>query len=186
VRSESSPYRSGPTADEPTGIRTAEALAATARLTGPDGYLEDFPVGRRMRHARSATVGEVENGWLSKLVMNTAQAHWNAHYLRSGPLGEGRVVFGLITASIVMGLAGQDTAEHALAEIGVDGLRFLAPVHHGDTLSAYTEVVAVADDPDRDDAGRVTFHHWGTDQAGRVVFQGDRMTLIKKRSHWTR
>jgi acyl dehydratase len=85
---------------------------------------------------------------------------------------------------MVMGLSGLDTSEHALAELGVDGLRFIAPVHHGDTLHAYSEVLEAADDPDRDDAGRVTFRHWGTDQSGRVVFEGRRTTLIKKRSHW--
>lgn len=157
---------------------------ASARLTGRDGYFEDFPVGRRLRHARAATVGEVENGWMSKLVMNTAQSHWNEHYLRGGPLGEGRVVFGLITASTVMGLAGLDTSEHALAEVAVDALRFVAPVHHGDTLHAFSEVLTAEDDPDRADAGRVTFHHWGADQSGRIVFEGRRTTLIKKRSHW--
>lgn len=165
---------------------TEKAVDVSVRLTGAEGYFEDFPVGRRMRHARAATVGEVENGWMSKLVMNTAQSHWNEHYLRGGPLGEGRVVFGLITASMVMGLAGLDTSEHALAELGVDGLRFTAPVHHGDTLHAFTEVVEAQPDPGRDDAGRVTFRHWGADQSGRVVFEGRRTTLIKKRSHWSR
>ena len=159
---------------------------AMVALTGSSAYFEDFPVGRRMRHARAATVGEVENGWMSKLVMNTAQAHWNEHYLRSGPLGEGRVVFGLITASVVIGLTSQDTAENALAELSLDRLRFLAPVHHGDTLRAFTEVMGVEEDADHPDAGRIRFHHWGVTQDDRVVFEGDRTVLIKRRSHWTR
>ena len=166
------------------GPLTDTAREASRRLTGADGYFEDFPVGRRLRHARAATVGEVENAWMSKLVMNTAQSHWNEHYLQGGPLGEGRVVFGLITASMVMGLAGLDVSEHALAELGVDALRFIAPVHHGDTLHAFTEVLGSDPDPDREDAGRVVFRHWGTDQTGRIVFEGRRTTLIKKRSHW--
>ena len=157
---------------------------ALAALTGSGGYFEDFHVGQKMRHAQAATVGEVENGWMSRLVMNTAQAHWNEHYLRGGPLGEGRVVFGLITASVVIGLASQDTAENALAELSVDGLRFRAPVHHGDTLRAFTEVVAVDDDPDHPDAGRVRFHHWGVTQDDRVVFEGERTALLKRRTHW--
>ncbi|MHB1924222.1 MAG: MaoC family dehydratase [Acidimicrobiales bacterium] len=161
----------------------APALAA---LTGPSGYFEDFQVGQKMAHARAATVGEVENGWMSKLVMNTAQAHWNEHYLRGGPLGEGRVVFGLITASMVIGLTSQDTAENALAEVSLDELRFLAPVHHGDTLRAFTEVVGTQDDPAHPDAGRVRFHHWGLTQDDRVVFEGERTVLIKRRSHWSR
>src|SRR5256714_2946245 len=106
-------------------------------------YFEDFKVGQRMRHARSATVGEVENNFISKQGMNTAQAHWNEHYLKDSPLGSGRVVFGLITGSLIVGLASQDTSEQALAEIELDKLRFLSPVHHGDTVTAFSEVLAV-------------------------------------------
>jgi itaconyl-CoA hydratase len=147
-------------------------------------YFEDFKVGQRMRHARSATVGEVENNFISKQVMNTAQAHWNEHYLKDSPLGSGRVVFGLITGSLVVGLASQDTAEQALAEIGLDKLRFLSPVHHGDTVTAFTEVLAVEDVPDREDAGLVRFKHWGMTHDDRVVFEGERTVLLKRASHW--
>jgi acyl dehydratase len=155
-----------------------------ARLTGNNTYFEDFEVGQKMRHARGATVEEVENNFISKQVMNTAQAHWNEHYLVDSPLGSGRVVFGLITGSIVIGLTSQDTAENALAEVSLDRLRFLAPVHQGDTLYACTEVLAVADAPDRDDAGLVTFQHWGLTHDDRLVFEGQRTVLVKRRSHW--
>jgi acyl dehydratase len=159
-------------------------IAGIADLTSRTGYFEDFEVGQRIRHARAATVGEVENGLVSKQVMNTAQAHWNEHYLTGGPLGSGRVVFGMITASFVFGLSSQDTAEHALAELGCTGLRFRAPVHHGDTLYAYTLVVSTGPATDRDDAGVVGFRHWGVDHDGRVVFEGVRTVLVKRRSHW--
>jgi acyl dehydratase len=92
-------------------------------------------------------------------------------------------VFGLITASIVFGLSSQDTAEHALAELGCTGLRFRSPVHHGDTLYAYTEVLSTVP-AERDDAGVVRFHHWGVLHDGRVVFEGERSVLVKRRSHW--
>ncbi|HZU72134.1 MAG TPA: MaoC family dehydratase [Acidimicrobiales bacterium] len=147
-------------------------------------YFEDLVPGRRIRHARSATVGEVEGSWMAKLVMNTAQAHWNEHYLTDSPLGSGRVVFGLLTASMVVGLAGQDTADNALHEVGLDGLRFTAPVHHGDTLTAFTEVVAADPHPERDDVGVVRFRHWGLNQHDVVVFEGERTTVVKRRSHW--
>jgi acyl dehydratase len=156
-----------------------------ATLTSELGYFEDFAAGQRIRHARGATVGEVENGFIAKQVMNTAQAHWNEHYLTGGPLGSGRVVFGLITASIVFGLSSQDTAEQALAELGCTGLRFRSPVHHGDTLYAYTEVLST-EPADRDDAGVVRFRHWGVLHDGRVVFEGVRSVLVKRRSHWGR
>ncbi len=155
-----------------------------SELTASTGYFEDFAPGQRMRHFRGATIDEVENGYLSKQVMNTAQAHWNEHHGWDTPLGSGRIVFGLVTGSMVIGLASQDTAENALAEVGLDGLRFLAPVHHGDTLHAYTEVLAVEGSPDHEDAGLVRFKHWGVTQDERVVFEGERTVLIKRRSHW--
>jgi acyl dehydratase len=153
-------------------------------LTSGDNFFEDFPVGRRLRHARGATVGDVENNLVTKQVMNTAQSHWNEHAMAGSPLGEGRLVFGLVTGSLVFGLASQDTAENALAELGCTGLRFKAPVHLGDTLYAYTEVLAADPDPEREDAGVVRFKHWGVTHDDRVVFEGERTVLVKRRSYW--
>jgi itaconyl-CoA hydratase len=143
-------------------------------------FFEDFAVGERMRHARGTTVGEVENQLVTKLVMNTADGHYNEAKMRATPFKQ-RLVFGLVTGSIVIGLATQDTAENALAELRLDKLRFRAPVFHGDTLSAYTEVLATRD-ADRDDAGIVVFKHWGTKQDGTIVFEGERTVLLKRRA----
>jgi itaconyl-CoA hydratase len=145
-------------------------------------YFEDYRVGERMRHARGTTIGEVENQLVTKLVMNTADAHYNEAKMKGGPFGQ-RLVFGLVTGSIVIGLATQDTAENALAELRLDKLRFRAPVFHGDTLNAYSEVLA-ARNAERPDAGIVRFKHWGTKQDGTIVFEGEREVLIKRRSHW--
>jgi acyl dehydratase len=146
-------------------------------------WFEDFTPGERMRHARGTTVGEVENQLLTKLVLNTAEAHFNEHLMTGSSLGDGRLVFGLVTGSIVIGLATQDTAEHAVAEVGLDRLRFTSPVHHGDTLYAFTEVLSV-DDVDRDDVGLVRFKHWGANQEGTIVFEAERSVLVKRRNHW--
>ena len=153
-------------------------------LTGNANYFEDFTVGDRIKHARGTTVGEFENQLLTKLVMNTAQAHFNEHAMKETRFGE-RLVFGLVTGSIVMGLATQDIAENALSELRLDKLRFTAPVFHGDTLYAYTEVLSRSE-VERDDAGEVTFKHWGVNQDGKVVFEGERSVLIKRRSHWVK
>jgi len=150
-------------------------------LTGGSNYFEDFNAGDRIKHARGTTVGEVENQLLTKLVMNTAQAHFNEHAMKDTPFGK-RLVFGLVTGSIVMGLATQDIAENVVTELRLDKLRFTAPVFHGDTLYAYTEVLSKTE-VERDDAGEVTFKHWGVNQDGKVVFEGERTVLIKRRSH---
>lgn len=154
-------------------------MSEPAALTGAANYFEDFNAGDRYRHARGTTVGELENQMLTKLVMNTAQAHFNEHAMQSTPFGQ-RLVFGLVTGSIIIGLATQDVAENAIAELALDKLRFTAPVFHGDTLYAYTEVLAKGD-ADRADAGIIRFRHWGVNQDGVVVFDGERTALIRRR-----
>ena len=129
-------------------------------------------------------MGEVENNYLSKAVMNTAQVHWNDDRMQGSALGEGRLVFGLITASMVIGLSSQDTASQVLREVALDRIRFASPVHHGDTIYAYSEVIEATDADDRADAGVVTFQHWGVTADGRLVFEGKRSVLVKRRSHW--
>ncbi len=148
-------------------------------LTGNDNYFEDFTPGDIVRHARGKTVTEMDGVLLTHLVMNTAQGHFNEHLMAASPFGS-RIVFGGVVAAIVIGLATQDTAENALAELGLDGVRFRAPVHHGDTLYAYTEV-ASNNELEREDAGEVVFRHWGINQRDEVVFEGLRRVLVKKR-----
>jgi itaconyl-CoA hydratase len=151
-------------------------------LTGKSNYFEDFHVGDVIRHARGKTIEGLENVLITNLVMNTAQSHFNEHAMRLSPYG-GRLSYGGVNFSIAMGLAMQDTGENALAELGMDNIRLLNPVVHGDTLYAYSEVVSAADS-DRGDAGVVTFKHYGVNQDDKVVFEGERTLLIKRRSHW--
>ncbi len=151
-------------------------------LTASDNYFEDFEVGARMRHARRSTISEGESHVLTKLVMNTADGHFNAEKMPKGSPFPSQLVFGLLTGSMVIGLATQDTAEQALAELSLDGLRFRSPVVPGDTLTAYSEVLETRDS-DREDAGIVRFKHWGTKQDDTLVFEGEREVLLKRRSH---
>ena len=151
-------------------------------LTGKTNYFEDFQVGEVIRHARGKTVEGLENVLITNLVMNTAQGHFNEHQMKSSPY-KGRLSYGGVNFSLVMGLAMQDCGENALAELGMDNIRLMNPVVHGDTLYAYSEVLSV-EDSDREDAGVVTFRHYGVNQDDKQVFEGDRRMLIKRRSHW--
>ena len=119
-------------------------MGALAGLTGGDNYFEDFAPGQVFRHARGKTVVALDNVTITNLVMNTAEGHFNEHAMQSNPMFKQIIVFGGVTISMVVGLAAQDTAEQALAELGMDKIRLRAPVHHGDTLYAYSEVLAVA------------------------------------------
>ena len=153
-----------------------------SELTGKTNYFEDFHAGDVIRHARGKTLEALENVLITNLVMNTAQSHFHEHQMRNSPY-KGRLSYGGVNFSLVMGLAMQDCGENALAELGMDNIRLMNPVVHGDTLYAYSEVLSV-EDSDREDAGVVTFRHYGVNQNDKQVFEGDRRMLITRRSHW--
>jgi itaconyl-CoA hydratase len=158
---------------------------ALESLTGKDNYFEDFSVGDVYEHARGKTVEGLENVLITNLVLNTAQLHFNEHMAQSVPQGH-RVTFGGVTASLVIGLAMQDTGENAVEEISLDKVRFRVPVLHGDTLYAFTEVLDKNENPEDsrgyNEVGLVRFRHWGVNQRGETVFEGERQALVKKRS----
>jgi len=150
--------------------------------TSDGSYFEAFEPGTVVRHARGKTVTEMDNVMITNMVMNTADAHFDEHREEGNPFGT-RVVFGGINLAMVIGLAAQDTAENAIAELTLDKVRLRNPVFHGDTLYAFTEVLAV-EDADRPDAGIVHFRHWGINQDDKVVVEAERRVLIKRASHW--
>lgn len=151
-------------------------------LTSDNNYFEDFTVGEVLKHRRGKTIEATENVVITNLVMNTAAGHFDEVAMRGTPFGK-RLQFGGVTAALIIGIASQDTSENSLAEIGMTNIKFLVPVFHGDTLYAYTEVLEKKS-ADREDAGEIVFHHWGVNQDDKIVFEGDRRVLVKKRSHW--
>lgn len=147
----------------------------TASLT----FFEDYAAGQQFRHARGKTVTEMDNVLLTNLVVNTASVHFDENLMARHPVGQ-RIVFGGITASIVFGLASQDVSENTIAELGLTGMRLQAPVVHGDTLYAFTEITSVQSD--EVSSGVVECHHWGVNQRGEVVFEADRRLRVRRRN----
>lgn len=161
-----------------------------ARLAGRDNYYEDFALGALYRHQRGKTVTALENVWLTHMTMNTAQAHFNADMMAKegfGPVPPPAeiLVYGGVSCALVCGLAQQDCCEQALCEQAIRSLSLKAPVAHGDTLYACSEVLekkAAA----RPDAGLVCFRHYGLNQKDELVLEVVREVLLKRRSHWVK
>jgi acyl dehydratase len=161
-------------------------MSTISSRTSPDNYFENFEVGQTIAHARGKTVTEMDNVLLTNMVMNTAQAHFNEDLMQQSSDIAGfntRIVYGGINFSMVIGLAAQDTGEQVLQELGMDRIRLKTPVHHGDTLYAFTEVLAKTES-DRADAGMVRFKHFGINQRDELVYEGERTVLMKRRSAW--
>lgn len=157
-------------------LRTRDGDGPVALV--PEGFAEDFAVGARFRHVRSRTITDLDLNGLTLLVMNTASGHFSTQEMVDTPFGE-RINYGGLTLALTIGLATQDTSGQALREIGLDDIRFAAPVRHGDTLAAATEVLAV--EPSGD-AAEVTFRHHGVNQRGEIVCEATRRVLVRTRA----
>jgi len=155
-----------------------------SNLTGSDNYFEDFVPGAVYKHARGKTVTENEAVTFCHMAMNTADAHFNDARMQGAAFGSGgSVVYGGVTLSIVIGLAYQDTGEQVLRELELNNVRMQSTVAHGDTLYAYTEVLEKTEVADPPAAGKITFRHYGVNQDNKVVFQGDRTALVRRKAH---
>ena len=141
------------------------------------GWFEDFVVGDVYRHARGKTVSELDNVLITNMVLNTAEPHFNEHMAQADPMFGKRTVYGGITIAMVIGLAAQDTAQHAIREIGMDKLKLFARVYHGDTLYAFSDVLAVEAATEQG-GGIVTFLHRGYNQDDVMVCSGERRVLV--------
>jgi itaconyl-CoA hydratase len=151
-------------------------------LTSRDNYFEDFQIGLVLKHRRGKTIEPTENVVITNMVMNSASSHFDDLVMKDTMFRK-RLQFGGVTAALIVGMASQDTSENALADLGMTNIRFKVPVFHGDTLYAYSEVLSMSE-TDREDAGEIVFRHWGVNQDDKVVFEGDRRVLVKKRAAW--
>jgi acyl dehydratase len=152
-------------------------------LTGDDTYFEDFAEGDVYRHARGKTLSEDEMHGVTHMTMNTAEAHFNADKMAETEHG-GRINYGGLTMSLVLGLASTDTTENALRTVGLDGIRFVRPVRAGDTLYAVTKVLETdAEATDHPETGQVRFEHYGLNQADEHVFTGVQTCVVKCRAY---
>ena len=154
-------------------------------LTGQNNFFEDFTVGDVLKHARGKTMCEQDNVGITLQVLNTAEGHFNEHLMQQNAMGRdgwnSRLQFGGVTIAMIIGMSMQDTGENAIRELSLDKIRLKHPVFHGDTLYAYSEVLEV-EDADRPEAGVVKFRHFGINQDDKVVFEGERRVLLKKRN----
>jgi acyl dehydratase len=151
-------------------------------LTSRNNYFEDFQVGLVLKHRRGKTIEPTENVVITNMVMNSASSHFDDLVMKDTMFRK-RLQFGGVTAALIVGMASQDTSENALADLGMTNIRFKVPVFHGDTLYAYSEVLTMTE-TGREDAGEIVFRHWGVNQDDKVVFEGDRRVLVKKRAAW--
>ncbi|QLD90033.1 MaoC family dehydratase [Natronomonas salina] len=160
-----------------------DASAAEERrlVAGWQGrYYEDFRVGDVYKHPYGRTVTETDNVWLTNLTMNVNPMHFNEAYAAETEFGE-RLVDGLFVIALAVGMSVVDVSANATANLGYDRVRHHAPVFHGDTIFAESEVLEKRESESRDHVGLVTTELRAYNQDDELVLSLERTPMVLKR-----
>jgi len=108
--------------------------------------------------------------------------HTDPEFAEAGPYG-GLIASGWHTASACMRLIVEGILADAdsMGALGMDELRWLAPVRPGDTIDVTNEILETAPSESRDDRGYVTNRTVGTNQDGKEVITMTGVNIFGRR-----
>jgi acyl dehydratase len=144
-------------------------------------YFEELEIGAMFKHSLGRTVTEMDNVLFTALTMNPQPLHLNEDFASKTQFGR-RIVNGIFTLGLAVGLTVSDLTEGTLvANLGYEKVSHPLPMFHGDTLYMESVVIDKRESRSRPDCGIVRFRHIGRNQAGTVVIEFERTTLMLKR-----
>jgi|Deesub1362A_J573_1020465.scaffolds.fasta_scaffold25551_2 acyl dehydratase len=144
-------------------------------------YLEDFEVGEKIISA-GRTVTEADIIIFAGISGDWSELHTNAEYMKHSIFGQ-RIAHGLLTLSISSGLALQMRSRkpvEILAFLGMDKVRFTAPVFIGDTIKVESEVIEVRPSQTRSNTGILKFKNTVKNQRNETVATWESVLLVAR------
>ena len=164
-------------------------MVKTVKEVGPNRYretfgryFEDFQVGDVYEHRPGKTVLESDNHMFTLLTLNTHPLHFDAEYGKATEFGRNLVV-STYTLALLIGMSVSDCSQKAIANLGMDEVRFTGPVFAGDTLYGESEVLAKRESRSRPGQGIVTIRTLGKNQRGETICTFRRDMLIPALGH---
>lgn len=140
-------------------------------------YYEDFHVGDIYEHRPAKTVTEYDNHLFTLMTMNTHPMHFDAEFAKSSEF-KSNLVVSPYTLALLIGMSVTDCSQKAVANLGMDEVKFTAPVFAGDTIYGESEVLAKRESKSRPGDGIVTILTRGYNQDGTMVCSFKRNMLI--------
>jgi 3-hydroxybutyryl-CoA dehydratase len=122
------------------------------------------------RASRVKTVTEDDIRLFAQVSGDTNPVHLDDAYAAGTPFGR-RIAHGMLTASLISAILGNDLPGHGTIYLGQD-LKFKAPVYVGDTVTATVELMKY-----RDDRRIATFRTTCTNQEGTLVLEGEAVVI---------
>jgi 2-methylfumaryl-CoA hydratase len=144
-----------PTALEPNllgdGCPPIDASAYDYVLAGSTSRYGDYAIGEKIDHMDGMTVEEAEHQIATRLYQNTARIHFNNFVESKGRFGS-RLIYGghVISLARALSFNGLANAFHVAA---INGGRHVAPLFAGNTVFAWSEILAKSELPHRSDIG---------------------------------
>ena len=144
-----------PTAVEPKLLGGAcpriDVKAYDFALAGSPHRFGDYQIGEKIDHVDGITVEEAEHQTATRLYQNTARIHFDQFTAAQGRFGK-RLIYGghVISLARAISFNGLANAFHIAA---INGGRHVAPMFAGNTVFAWSEVLAASELPGRDDVG---------------------------------
>lgn len=145
-------------------------------------YLEDFNVGDLYKHRLSKTITEYDDHLFCMITMNHHPLHTNQHFAENATQFKRNVVVGNLVYSLALGISVPDVSAKAIANLEIEYLKHPAPVFHGDTIYAETEVLDVSASKSKPDRGIVKVRTIAYNQDGVVVCEFVRRVMIPTRA----
>jgi acyl dehydratase len=143
-------------------------------------YLEEFDVGAVYKHWPAKTVTESDDHLFCLITMNHHPLHLNDEYARQSQQGR-NVVVGPLVYSLALGMSVGDISGKAIANLATEELSHPAPVFHGDTLYAESEVLEVRPSQSKPDRGVVKVRTDVYNQKNELVATFKRAVLVPRR-----
>jgi len=152
-------------------------------VTDEKSYLEDFKVGDKTV-SPGRTVAEADIIMFAGISADWNELHTNSEYMKSGPFGQ-RIAHGMLTLSIASGLAlraRQHQPFEVLAFLGMDNVRFTAPVFIGDTIRVESEVLEARPSKSRAEMGILKFKNTVKNQRDEAVATYETALMVSTRT----
>ena len=144
-------------------------------------WFEEFVVGDVYRPWPGRTITEAEDHLFCMLTMAASPVHVDAHYAEQELDGGRNLVVGTFVYAALLGMSVADTSGKAVAALGTEQLRHVAPLYHGDTLYGESTVVQARRSSSREGLGVVTIATRGYNQHQTVVCEFQRSFLVPLR-----
>jgi acyl dehydratase len=144
-------------------------------------WFEDLTPGLVIEHAVTRTINESDNTLFSVLSMNPQPLHLDASYAETTEFGQ-RLVNSMFTLALLVGLSVYETTlGTTVANLGFEEIAFPAPVFHGDSIRAQTEVISARPSKSRPTQGIVVMEHRAFNQNDELVARCRRSALMRTR-----